>query len=100
MESNMRLIKKQITPSLSHETGQIIIFHPPGKSAGDLFGMVKTWPFQRLSDLELGDQKVSEKTKRPKLVGGFNPFEKYARQIASFPQFSGWKQTNNWKTTS
>ena len=26
-----------------------------------------------------------------KLVGGFNPFEKFARQIGSFPQFSGWK---------
>ena len=27
----------------------------------------------------------------PKLVGGWtNPFEKYARQIGSFPQFSGW----------
>ena len=25
------------------------------------------------------------------LVGGFNPFEKYARQIGSFPQGSGWK---------
>ena len=25
------------------------------------------------------------------IVGGFNPFEKYARQIGSFPQFSGWK---------
>jgi len=25
------------------------------------------------------------------LVGGFNPSEKYARQIGSFPQFSGWK---------
>ena len=24
----------------------------------DLFGMVK-WPFQRLSDLQLGDQKVT-----------------------------------------
>ena len=23
------------------------------------------------------------------LVGGFNPFEKYARQIGSFPQVSG-----------
>ena len=55
--------------------------------------MVK-WPFQRWSDLQLGDKKVSEKTKRPKLVGGFNQFENYARQIASFPQFSGWKQTN------
>ena len=26
------------------------------------------------------------------LVGGFNPVEKYARQIGSFPQFSGWKK--------
>ena len=26
------------------------------------------------------------------LVGGFNPFEKYARQIGSFPQGPGWKQ--------
>ena len=25
------------------------------------------------------------------LVGGFNPFEKYARQIGSFPQGSGVK---------
>ena len=25
------------------------------------------------------------------LVGGFNPFEKYAREIGSFPQGSGWK---------
>ena len=25
------------------------------------------------------------------LVGGFNPIEKYARQIGSFPQSSGWK---------
>ena len=25
------------------------------------------------------------------LVGSFNPFEKYARQIGSFPQGSGWK---------
>ena len=24
-------------------------------------------------------------------VGVFNPFEKYARQIGSFPQVSGWK---------
>ena len=25
------------------------------------------------------------------LVGGFNPFEKYAREIGSSPQGSGWK---------
>ena len=25
------------------------------------------------------------------LVGGFNPFKKYARQIGNLPQFSGWK---------
>ena len=29
-----------------------------GNSAGDLFGTVK-WPFQRLSDLQLGDKKVT-----------------------------------------
>ena len=27
---------------------------------------------------------------KPNLVGGFNPVEKYARQIGSFPQGSGW----------
>ena len=31
---------------------------PPGNSAGDLLGMVK-WPFQRLSDLQQGDKKVT-----------------------------------------
>ena len=33
------------------------------------------------------------------LVGGFNPFEKYARQIGSFPQGSGWEkifETTTW----
>ena len=30
----------------------------PGNSAGDLLAMVK-WPFQRLSDLQLGDKKVT-----------------------------------------
>ena len=31
------------------------------------------------------------------LVGGFNPFETYARQIGSFPQVSGWHyQTGLW----
>ncbi len=34
-----------------------------------------------------------EKNKNnPFLVGGFNPSEKYARQIGLFPQFSGWKK--------
>ena len=32
--------------------------HIPGNSAGDLFGMVFLWPFQRLSDLQLGDEKI------------------------------------------
>ena len=32
--------------------------YTPGSSAGDLFGMVK-WPLQRLSDLQLGDKKVT-----------------------------------------
>ena len=30
------------------------------------------------------------------LVGGFNPLEKYASQIESFPRFSGWKLKNRW----
>ena len=30
----------------------------PGNSAGDIFGMLK-WPFQRLSDFQLGDEKVT-----------------------------------------
>ena len=31
----------------------------PGNSAGDLFGMVKKWPFQRLGELQLGDKKMN-----------------------------------------
>ena len=31
---------------------------------------------------------VNKNLNNPQLVGGFNPFEKYARQIGSFPQFS------------
>ena len=38
-----------------------------------------------------------EKNKNnPFLVGGFNPSEKYARQIGLFPQFSGWKKKSIW----
>ena len=36
---------------------------------------------------------------RDKLVGGFNPFEKYARQIGSFPQV-GLKIINLWVATT
>ena len=35
----------------------------------------------------MGDGKVF--ATYPSLVGGFNPSEKYARQIGSFPQVSG-----------
>ena len=35
------------------------------------------------------DLKKSTGTLNTKLVGGFKPFEKYARQIVSFPQGSG-----------
>ena len=31
------------------------------------------------------------------LVGGFNPSEKYERQIGSFPQVSGWKFKKYWR---
>ena len=33
---------------------------------------------------------------RAELVGGFHPFEKYARQMKSFPQGSGWKPHFFW----
>ena len=42
-------VESQIRPS-----GKLIMV---GNSAGDLFGMVKTWPFQRLSDLQIGDKE-------------------------------------------
>ena len=38
-----------------------------------------------------GFRQSTTGTGRFKQVGGFNPFEKYARQIGSFPQGSGWK---------
>ncbi len=34
-------------------------------------------------------QQNQPKRRNKKLVGGFNPIETYARQIGSFPQFSG-----------
>ncbi len=37
-------------------------------------------------------KKVNNNNKiAQQLVGGFNPIEKYARQIGSSPQGSGWK---------
>ena len=33
----------------------------------------------------------SQRTIQVFLVGGFNPYEKYAREIGSFPEGSGWK---------
>ena len=33
--------------------------------------------------------ELERKTTVNFVLGGFNPFEKYARQIGSFPQFSG-----------
>ena len=37
---------------------RIRIHQLPANSAGDLFGMVTTWPLQSLSDLQLGDKKA------------------------------------------
>ena len=39
--------------------------------------------------------KLSKILGHPYLVGGVNPSEKYARQIGSFPQGSGWKLKKN-----
>ena len=44
----------------------------------------------------MAPESISDIMKKPGpsfpgiLVGGFNPFEKYARQIGNLPQFSGW----------
>ena len=43
-----------------HILDEITMTYLLGNSAGDLFGMVK-WPSQRLSDLQLGDKKVTLK---------------------------------------
>jgi len=45
-------------------------------------------PSQQL-DLEAPQKAEHWQFKKMYLVGGFNPFEKYARQIGSFPQGSG-----------
>ena len=60
-------------------------FHPPEISEAEAF---HSFPPQK---------KISPQKRSPKgvlnpndfLVGGFNPFEKYAGQIGSFPQGSG-----------
>ncbi len=41
--------------------------------------------------LSLLQKKILIGKQRVSLVGGFNPFEKYARQNGNLPQFSGWK---------
>ena len=56
----------------------------------------KAWQKQgiskNLSSHVFPPKKNTHFTKNTKLVGGWtNPFEKYARQISSFPQGSGWK---------
>ncbi len=44
-----------------------------------------------------GDMSCDQKN--PGLVGGFNPFEKYARQIGSFPPSFGVKIPKMFETT-
>ena len=49
--------------------------HHPGNSAGDLFGMVKTLPLQRLSDLQrLGIRRSRIESPGSSLGGGFKHF--------------------------
>ena len=47
--------------------------------------------FDRPENFKNVDLRISRGRKTMYLVGGFNPLEKYARQIGSFPQSSGWK---------
>ena len=55
---------------------------------------VDHFPFPKGKTCEIFLRKIGAKPKNIRafqfLVGGFNPFEKYARQIGSFPQ--GWKE--------
>ena len=44
------------------------------------------WPMELWSPFEGPSTNMKFLTKRGWLVGGFNPIEKYARQIGSFPQ--------------
>ena len=53
-----------------------------------MFQDIKIEPGEMMKDMLVRHKKIILVSKR-KLVGGFNPFEKYARQIGSFPQFSG-----------
>ena len=48
--------------------------------------------------LYLSSEKKKWKCKQQ--VGGFNPFEKYDRQIGSFPQGFGVKIKNIWVATT
>ena len=77
------------------------ISFPPGKwnfrlTCINLYLIVVEHPCRRVTCL-----KVGFVLHRSILVGGFhNPFEKYAPQIGSFPQSSGWKFTKNVETTT
>ena len=48
-------------------------------------GMFYCWQKNWVAFLFVGKHQ-RQTNKHPSLVGGFNPFEKYARQISSFPQ--------------
>ena len=52
-----------------------------------------TYPIQRPNYDSISDSKNI-------LVGAFNPFEKYVRQIGSFPQESGVNIKNIWVATN
>ena len=75
-----------------HEKREIISTNFEWMDIGDFepfpklsFGIIQlTWNVS-------GSRKYSNLFKTPKLVGGFNPFEKYARQNGNLPQISGWK---------
>ena len=61
----------------------------------DLFGMVKTWPFQRLSDLQLGDKKVTMNH----LAHTFSFFLSFSHHLILL--LPGWRSENlQWESVS
>ncbi len=88
----------QVKPSIWWQHFQVHLFRDPAgcflnssESPTNSTGEQTAFTLQKKNITEGGlFFLVTVKTKPP-LVGGFNPFEKYDRQIGSFPQSSGWK---------
>ena len=72
--------------------GKVIIIHDPHEL---VWSNEKTSWSQWLKEMQLYAKMASNSLQNSNpyldwLVGGFNPIEKHARQIGSFPQVSRW----------